>query len=77
MDKNNKILDDVAKLFGDGLASIGNLKNEIDSIIKHKMENYLSKMNLVTRKEYDILHEMVSKLRIEQEELKKQLKQKK
>ncbi len=77
MDKNNKILDDVAKLFGDGLASIGNLKNEIDLIIKHKMENYLSKMNLVTRKEYDILHEMVSKLRIEQEELKKQLKQKK
>jgi BMFP domain-containing protein YqiC len=77
MDKNNKILDDVAKLFGNGLASIGNFKNEIDSIIKNKMENYLSKMNLVTRKEYDILHEMVSKMRMEQEELKKQLTLKK
>jgi BMFP domain-containing protein YqiC len=81
MNKNNKILDEIldntAKLFGDGLASIGNIKNEIDSIIKNKMENYLNEMDLVTRREYEILLDMVSVIKEEQEKLKKQLKQKK
>jgi len=65
MEKNNKIIDEMAKLFGDGLASLGNCKNELESFIKTKTESYLLKMDFIPRQEYQILYDMVSKLRLD------------
>jgi BMFP domain-containing protein YqiC len=69
----NKILDDIAKIAGDALGAIGSLKTETESALKSKFENYIAKMDLVTREEYNILNQMISKFREEQELLKKRI----
>jgi BMFP domain-containing protein YqiC len=66
---SNKILDDIAKLAGDALGAIGGLKDGVEDRIRACVQSYLSKMNLVSREEFEILKDMVVKLRIEQEKL--------
>lgn len=73
MQKDNKFFEDMAKLATGAAGSFMELKREMDSMISNQLEKMLSKMRLATREELDTALEMVSKLRKEQEELKKRL----
>jgi BMFP domain-containing protein YqiC len=73
MMKNNKIIDEISKIIGDGFSYLGNIKEEIETLITQKIESYFKKMDFIDRQEYTILHDMVSQLRQEQEILKKQV----
>lgn len=73
MSQSNKISDNLSRLFGGGLSLIGNLKKEFDQNLKSKMQDCMRDVDLVSKKEYKILYEMVSKMRIEQEEINKKI----
>ena len=68
--KNNKFLDDMAKLASGTAGSVLELKREIEDMISAQLEKLLEKMNLSTKEEQETVLAMVSKLRKEQEELK-------
>jgi BMFP domain-containing protein YqiC len=75
MQKDNKIFEDLAKMTSGAVGTFMDMKREMDAIASAQVEKMLQKMNLATKEECDTLREMVARLRLEQEELKTQLKQ--
>lgn len=71
---NRKFLDDLAKITGGALSSLGDFKDEIENYVSAKIEGYLTKMNFVKREEFTVVQEMLAKTRTEQEKLTKQVK---
>ncbi len=70
-------MDDITKLAGSAMDtavhSVICLKEQVDEVIQHKIDSFLSNHQVVLREEFEVLQKMVQKLRIEQEELRLRL----
>lgn len=73
MQKDNKFFDDLAKVASGAAGSFLEMKREMETAIAQRVETMLSKMNLVSREEFNAVQGMLAKARAEQEELKKRL----
>ena len=62
MEKYNKLLRNITELIEKGLFSSKDLKKEVEDSIKLKMEIFASKLNLVSREEFEIQRKMIAKL---------------
>jgi BMFP domain-containing protein YqiC len=69
-----KILDDAARLAGGAMGIVGSLRAQIKAEIKSRIDEMALKLDLVPRAEFERLEAMLQKLRMEQEEIKKNLK---
>ena len=49
------------------------MRDEIESIVQQRIERVLSRLNLVTREEFEVVKELAAKARQEQEALQKRL----
>jgi len=65
MEKNNYFLRNIAKIVEAGLISSRDLKKEVESALKIKLEEILGKLNLVSRDEFEIQKKIIEKLRNE------------
>ena len=65
MEKNNYFLRNIAKIVEAGLISSRDLKKEVESALKIKLEEILGKLNLVSRDEFEIQKKIIDKLRNE------------
>ncbi len=78
MSKDNKFFEDFVKLAGSAMDtafnSMSDMKNQFEEAVSHKIDEVLKKRNLVTREEFEIVKEMLEKARLEQEKLKKKIK---
>ena len=73
MQKDSKILDDIAKMATGAAGNLLEMKREMEAAMSHRVENLLQKMQLATKEEFETLHGMISKCRSEQETLLKRL----
>lgn len=64
-----KILDDVSQVMGSSLEVLAGLKQDVERIVKHQLQSLLSQQGLVTREEFEVVKEMASKAREENEQL--------
>ncbi len=71
---SKKILELVGKIEKLIPSSDDGIKDDIKSNIKILIEDYLHKLNIVTREEFDIQQEVLIKTRLKIEELEKKLK---
>ena len=62
MEKRNKFLRNIAELIEKGLFSSKDLKKEMESAIKFKVESITNRLNLVSREEFEIQKKMIEKL---------------
>ena len=62
MEKYNKLFRNMTELIEKGLFSSKDLKKEVEDSIKLKMEIIASKLNLVSREEFEIQRKMIAKL---------------
>ena len=62
MEKYNNFLRNIAALIEKGLFSSKDLKKEVENSLKFKMENIANRLNLVSRKEFEIQKKMIKKL---------------
>jgi BMFP domain-containing protein YqiC len=69
MQTNNPLLDDLAKLATGALGTLTGVRTEVESRVRDQLERVLSRMDLVTREEFEAVKAMASKARSEQEEL--------
>jgi BMFP domain-containing protein YqiC len=69
MQTNNPLLDDLARLATGALGTLTGVRTEVESRVRDQLERVLSRMDLVTREEFDAVQAMASKARIEQEAL--------
>ena len=62
MEKYNKLLSNIAELIEKGLFTSKDLKQEIEDSLKLKIEIIASKLNLVSREEFEIQKKILQKL---------------
>ena len=62
MEKYNKLLRNITELIEKGLFSSKGLKKEVEDSLKLKMEILASKLNLVSREEFEIQKKILQKL---------------
>lgn len=73
MQKDNKLMDDLARMMSGATGAMFDMKREMETMIAGQMEKFLGKMNLVSRDEFEALREMARKNREENETLKTRL----
>ena len=67
---DNRLLDDVAKLFTSAAGAAQGLRQEIEAIVKGQAERLIADLDLVSRDEFDAVQAMAAKAREENEALK-------
>ena len=77
MEKYNKLLRNLTKLIEKGLFTSKDLKKEVEEALKFRIEIMASKLNLVSREEFEIQKKMVEKLQQDLNNLKSYKKVKK
>lgn len=69
MQTQNRIFDDIAKVAGGALSALGSLKQEIEGLIRDRLERYMAEANVVPREEFEAVKEMAATARAAQEKL--------
>jgi BMFP domain-containing protein YqiC len=69
MQTRNPFLDDLARAATGAFGAVTGLRAEIEARIRDQLERLLSRMDLVTREEFDAVQAMAAKARSEQERL--------
>ncbi len=69
----SRILDDFAKLMTDAAGVAQGVQREAEEAIRSQAERFLNKMDLVQREEFEVVKEMASRARLENEALKEQI----
>ncbi len=73
MQTSNKILDDLAKLAGSAAGVMVEAKKDAENRMRAYLEQWLAKMDLVTREEFEVVKTMAAKAREENEALAKRI----
>lgn len=69
MQTDNRLFDDLARMANGALNTLTNLREEVESRVRERVERLLAEMDLVTREEFEAAKAMAQKARAEQEEL--------
>jgi len=70
MEKYNKFLKNIAELIEKGFYTSKDLKNEVEDVLKFKLDEISNKLNLVSREEFEVQKKIIEKLQKEIENLK-------
>ena len=70
MQTRNRFFDDLAKVANSAVGTVAGMKDEIEQLIRHRVEIFIGTMSLVTREEFEVVQAMTAKSREEQEKLK-------
>ena len=73
MQTRNRLLGDIARVANGAAGVATGMRDEIESILQQRIERVLSRLNLVTREEFEVVKELAAKARQEQEALQKRL----
>ncbi len=69
MQTSNRILDDLARVANGAVSTLAGVKDEIDILIRQRVERLLAGADMVPRDEFDAVKAMAAKARTEQEKL--------
>ncbi len=73
MQTSNRILDDLARVANGAVSTLVGVKNEIDALVRQRIERLLNDADMVPRQEFDAVKAMAAKARTEQEKLEKRI----
>ena len=62
MEKYNKLLRNITELIEKGLFTSKDLKNEVEEALKFKIEGIASRLNLISREEFEVQKKLIEKL---------------
>ena len=69
MQSQNRIFDDIARVAGGALGALTSLKDEIEAMIRDRLERFMADGDFVRREEFDVVKAMAAEARAEQERL--------
>ena len=75
MQTRNRIFDDLAKVANSAAGTMVGLKDEVENMVRYRMERFMSDMNMVHREEFDAVRAMAAKARTEQAALEKRIEE--
>jgi len=65
----NRILDDLSRLFSDAAGAAGGVRREIDAVMRAQLERLVKDMDVVTREEYEATRDIAIAAREEADRL--------
>lgn len=71
----SRFLDDIAKLANSTAGTIAGIRNEAETLSAQRLARKIERMNLVDRSEFEAMQDMLSKARLEQEIMKKEMEE--
>jgi BMFP domain-containing protein YqiC len=69
MQTDNRFFDDIARAANGALGALSGVRNEIETQLRGFLERWLKAQDLVTREEFEVVKEMASRARAENEAL--------
>jgi BMFP domain-containing protein YqiC len=69
MSKKEKILDDMARMAGGAIGTIGNIRGQMKEEIRLRVDEMAMRMDLVPREDFERVEDLLKQARLEQEEL--------
>ena len=69
MQSQNRIFDDLARLSGGALSALTGLKQEIEAMVRDRLERVMADGGYVRREEFEVVRAMTAEARAEQERL--------
>lgn len=63
MQGSNRLFDDVARLFTDAAGAAQGVRREAETVFKAQFERLIRDMDIATREEVDVLRDLVTSLR--------------
>ena len=69
MQSNNRMFEDAAKLAGGALGVMESVRREVEALVQQQFERLLTRMDLVTRDEFETVRAMAVAAREENEKL--------
>ena len=73
MQTRNRIFDDIAKVATSAAGTFAGLKDEVEGLVRGRIESLISELDLVTREDFDTAMAVAVKAREEQEKLEKKV----
>jgi len=73
MQVDNKLLDDLARVAAGAAGTVSGLRDEFEAQMRQRMERLLARMDVVSREEFEVVRELATNARREQEALEKQV----
>lgn len=73
MQIRSRILDDIARLTNGAAGVASGMRDEIESLVQHRLERVLENLDLVRREEFEALEAVAIRAREEQEALEKRV----
>ncbi len=73
MQTQNRLFDDIARLANGAAGFASGLREEVEGLVKNRLDRLLGEMDLVSREEFDAVKDVAAAARLEQEKLTKQL----
>jgi BMFP domain-containing protein YqiC len=70
---SNRMFDEMARLMGDAASVAQGVKREAETLFRTQMERIVADLDLVKREDFDVVREMASQARTENEALKKRI----
>ena len=69
----NRFFDEMAKLFNDAASVAQGVKREAETVFRTQMERLVADLDLVKREDFEVVRDMASKARAENEDLKRRV----
>lgn len=73
MQTRNRILDDIARLTNSAAGVASGMRDEVETLVQHRLERVLENLDLVRREEFEAVEAVAIKAREEQEALEKRV----
>ncbi|WP_425406297.1 accessory factor UbiK family protein [Hwanghaeella sp.] len=69
MQTTGRLFDDIARVASGAAGALSGVRDEVEALVKHRMERILADMDLVPRDEFEAVKEVAANARAEQEKL--------
>lgn len=69
MQTTGRLFDDIARVASGAAGALSGVREEVESLVKHRLERLLADMDLVPRDEFEAVKEVAANARAEQENL--------
>ena len=75
MQTNNRFFDDLARVASGAASTLAGVRQELDAMVRQRLERLISDMDLVTRDEFEAVKATAANARAEQETLARRVAQ--
>ncbi len=73
MGAEKKLLSDLARMAGSAAGLAAGMREEVENLVRHRVQNMMSGMDLVSREEFEAVKQVAQTARAEQEKLESRL----